>query len=135
MKYFAYGMNTILTQMASRCPSAVCLGPAWINDYRLVFRGVADIEPAPDIYCDGVLWDLTDSDLAALDILEGYPYHYTRFTVLVHTETGSHTALVYQMVDQDAEYEPSGYYFDMVHEGYTQNGVPVDQLFETVEMQ
>ena len=135
IKYFAYGMNTNLTQMASRCPTAVCLGPAWIDNYRMVFRGVADIEPAVNVQCDGVLWEITDEDLAALDILEGYPYHYTRFTVLVHSASGAVPALVYQMVDQDAEYEPSHYYFDMVHEGYIQNDVPTDQLFETVELQ
>lgn len=131
MKYFAYGMNTNLNQMASRCPGAVCLGPAWINDYQLVFRYFADIEPVEGAYCDGVLWEIGEDDLYALDQLEGYPWNYTRFTVLVQTERGSTPALVYQMTDQTSEAEPSGHYFDMVHEGYTQNGVPVDQLFES----
>jgi hypothetical protein len=74
-------MNTNLTQMAARCPGAVCLGPAWINNYALVFRHFADIEPEVDSYCDGVLWEITDDNLVALDALEGYPYHYTRFSV------------------------------------------------------
>jgi gamma-glutamylcyclotransferase (GGCT)/AIG2-like uncharacterized protein YtfP len=134
MKYFAYGMNTNLDQMSLRCPGAVCLGPAWINDYRLVFRYYADVEPAVDNYCDGVLWEITDDNLKALDALEGYPWHYTRFTVLVNTERGSDTALVYQMVDQSFEQPPSGHYYRMVAEGYEQNSVSADQLTECLEL-
>ena len=85
MKYFSYGMNTNSTQMARRCPDSVCLGPARLPNYQLVFRGVADIEPAPDTWCDGVLWEISERDLDALDVLEGYPWHYTRFSVLVET--------------------------------------------------
>ena len=134
MKYFAYGMNTNLEQMAARCPGAVCLGPAWINDYALVFRYCADIEPAAGNWCDGVLWEITDDDLVALDALEGYPYHYTRFSVVVHTDRGSETALVYQMTDQSYEQPPSNHYFNTVYEGYEQNSVDTHQLIETLEL-
>ena len=135
MKYFAYGMNTNLDEMAARCPGAVCLGPAWITDYALVFRYFADIEPEAGNWCDGVLWEITDDNLAALDRLEGYPYHYTRFTVVVHTDRGSDTALVYQMTDQSYEQPPSGHYYRMVAEGYVQNSVPTDQLVANLELQ
>jgi gamma-glutamylcyclotransferase (GGCT)/AIG2-like uncharacterized protein YtfP len=135
MKYFAYGMNTNLTQMAARCPGAVCLGPAWIDNYALVFRHFADIEPEVDSYCDGVLWEITDDNLVALDALEGYPYHYTRFSVVVNTDYGSDTALVYQMVDQSFEQPPSNHYFNTVYEGYEQNSVPTDQLIANLELQ
>ncbi len=134
MKYFAYGMNTNLDEMAARCPGAVCLGPAWIEGYALVFRHFADIEPAVENYCDGVLWEITDDNLAALDRLEGYPYHYTRFTVVVHTDRGSDTALVYQMTDQSYEQPPSNHYFNTVYEGYEQNSVDTHQLIETLEL-
>ena len=134
MKYFAYGMNTNLTQMAARCPGAVCLGPAWIDNYALVFRHFADIEPEVDSYCDGVLWEITDNNLVALDALEGYPYHYTRFSVVVNTDRGSDTALVYQMVDQSFEQPPSNHYFNTVYEGYEQNNVDTHQLIEILEM-
>lgn len=127
-------MNTNLDQMAARCPGAVCLGPAWINDYALVFRYCADIEPAPGNWCDGVLWEITDDNLVSLDALEGYPYHYTRFSVVVHTDRGADTALVYQMTDQSFEEAPSNHYFDMVLEGYQQNGVSLDQLTATLEL-
>ena len=134
MKYFAYGMNTNNTQMARRCPDSVCLGPAWLPNYQLVFRGVADIEPAPDTWCDGVLWEISEQDLNALDVLEGYPYHYTRFAALVETDTDACSALVYQIVEQSGESPPSNYYLDMILEGYEQNGVPLDQLLENIEL-
>ena len=134
MKYFAYGMNTNLTQMAARCPGAVCLGPAWIDNYALVFRHFADIEPEVDSYCDGVLWEITDDNLVALDQLEGYPYHYTRFSVVVNTDRGSDIALVYQMVDQSFEQPPSNHYFNTVYEGYEQNNVDTHQLIEILEL-
>ena len=85
-------------------------------------------------WCDGVLWEITEDNLVALDALEGYPYHYTRFSVVVHTERGSDTALVYQMVDQTFEETPSNHYYNMVAEGYVQNSVPVDQLIATMEL-
>ena len=134
MKYFAYGMNTNLTQMTTRCPGAVCLGPAWIDNYALVFRHFADIEPEVDSYCDGVLWEITEDNLVALDALEGYPYHYTRFSVVVNTDRGSDTALVYQMVDQSFEQPPSNHYFNTVYEGYEQNSVDTHQLIEILEL-
>jgi gamma-glutamylcyclotransferase (GGCT)/AIG2-like uncharacterized protein YtfP len=124
-----------LDEMAARCPGAVCLGPAWINDYALVFRHFADIEPEAGNWCDGVLWEITEDNLSALDRLEGYPYHYTRFTVVVHTDRGSDTALVYQMTDQSYEQPPSGHYYRMVAEGYVQNSVPIDQLIANLELQ
>ena len=134
MKYFAYGMNTNLTQMTTRCPGAVCLGPAWIDNYALVFRHFADIEPEVDSYCDGVLWEITEDNLVALDALEGYPYHYTRFSVVVNTDRGSDTALVYQMTDQSFEQPPSNHYFNTVYEGYEQNSVDTHQLIEILEL-
>lgn len=128
MKYFAYGMNTNLEQMESRCPTAVCLGPAWIDNYEFKFRTHADIEKAPGEICYGVLWELTDKDLRALDVLEGYPFYYTRFKVRVHTGNTTVKAIVYQMNDQSSISVPGQGYLEMVTEGYTQNGVPTNQI-------
>lgn len=128
MKYFAYGMNTNLEQMASRCPTAICLGPAWIEGYEFAFRTHADIKRSPGAICHGVLWELTDTDLRALDALEGYPYYYTRYKVRVNTGNQTVKALVYQMNDQSYVQEPGTGYLEMVTKGYHQNGVPTDQI-------
>jgi gamma-glutamylcyclotransferase (GGCT)/AIG2-like uncharacterized protein YtfP len=134
MKYFAYGMNTNLDQMASRCPDAVSLGSAWIDDYELVFRTHADIARSPGSICYGVLWDITPTHLKALDALEGYPYYYTRFRVRVNLGDHSVYALTYQMNDQTYIQEPGAGYLEMVTEGYQQNGVPTNQIDHAINM-
>ena len=37
--YFAYGSNISLDQMAHRCPEAALLGPVFLPNYELRFRG------------------------------------------------------------------------------------------------
>jgi gamma-glutamylcyclotransferase (GGCT)/AIG2-like uncharacterized protein YtfP len=134
MKYFAYGMNTNLDEMARRCPGAVCLGAAWINDYEFVFRTHADIAKSPGGICYGVLWDITPAHLKALDALEGYPYYYTRFRVRVNLGDHFVYALTYQMNDQSYIQEPGTGYLQMVTEGYQQNGVPTNQIDAAINM-
>jgi gamma-glutamylcyclotransferase (GGCT)/AIG2-like uncharacterized protein YtfP len=134
MKYFAYGMNTNLDQMASRCPGAVCLGAAWIDDYEFAFRTHADIARSPGSICYGVLWDITPTHLKALDALEGYPYYYTRFRVRVNLGDHLVYALTYQMNDQTYIQEPGAGYLEMVTEGYQQNGVPTAQIDHAINM-
>ena len=128
MKYFAYGMNTNLDEMARRCPTAQCLGPAYIKDHRLVFRTHADVESAAGEQCWGVLWEISQTDLKALDLLEGFPYYYGRKTVMIHKQDHFVAGLVYYMNDQTSEQEPSLGYYQTVWEGYQQNDVPTDQL-------
>ncbi len=134
MKYFAYGMNTNLDEMARRCPGAVSLGPAWIDDYQLVFRTHADIAESPGNICYGVLWDIDKKHLQALDALEGYPYYYTRFLVKVNTGDYFVFALTYQMTDQSHIQEPGVGYLETVTEGYRQNSVPTDQIDHAINM-
>jgi gamma-glutamylcyclotransferase (GGCT)/AIG2-like uncharacterized protein YtfP len=134
MLYFAYGMNNNTEEMAHRCPGAKSLGHARLINHSFRFARHADVEPCDNSFVDGVLWEITDDTLVALDALEGYPYPYTRFSIMVHTDRGSDTALVYQMVDQSFEQSPSTYYYNLVTEGYVQNSVPVDQLIATMEL-
>lgn len=132
MKYFAYGMNTNLDQMARRCPGAVCLGMAWADNYQFEFRSHADIEKLPGARVYGVLWDIDKTHRRALDSLEGYPYYYTRSYIMVKNGEYLVSAMTYQMVDQTAIAMPGQGYLDMVAEGYQENGVPLVQLDEAV---
>lgn len=134
MKYFAYGMNTNLDEMKNRCPTAVCLGPAWIDDYEFVFRTHADIADCPGSICRGVLWDINKDDLQALDRLEGFPYYYTRFQVKVNKGDSFVFALTYQMTDQSYVQKPGPGYLEMVREGYQQNCVVTDQIDRAINM-
>ena len=128
MKYFAYGMNTNLDEMARRCPGATSLGPAWIDNHELCFRTHCDVAYNRGSKVHGVLWDINVDNLRALDALEGYPHYYTRFDVQVHQGRIRHNALVYQMNDQNWLAQPSQFYLECVREGYTQNNVPQEQI-------
>lgn len=132
MLYFAYGMNTNVAQMAHRCPNAVSLGAAELDGYELVFRGCADIRAREGTTMEGVLWDITDDCLAALDILEGYPTYYTRYDVPVFHNGEWKTAMVYKMNSGDI-FPPNAGYLRMLFEGYSEHGADVTQIYDAVD--
>jgi len=95
--YFAYGSNLCAQQMARRCPDAADPRPATLADHDWLInqRGVATVEPFPGSRVHGVLWRVSDRDLAALDSAEGVPVRYRRDRLTVHTTDGSSPAWVY----------------------------------------
>ncbi len=131
MKYFAYGMNTNVGEMAHRCPQAQSLGRARLPGYQFTFNRHADIMNVGNGSCDGVIWEITEDCLVALDALEGYPFYYTRFEVDVEWRGEMVRAITYQMTpeNQIPALPTTSYYF-MVTKGYAQNGVPQTQLLE-----
>ena len=132
MLMFAYGMNTNVAQMAHRCPNAVSLGVAELDGYELVFRGCADFRAREGTTMEGVLWNITDDCLAALDVLEGYPTYYTRYDVPVFHNGEWKTAMVYKMNSGDI-FPPSAGYLRMLFEGYSEHGADVSQIYEAVD--
>ena len=132
MLMFAYGMNTNTAQMAHRCPAAVSLGVAELDEYELVFRGCADIRPCTGTTMEGVLWDITDDCLLALDVLEGYPNYYTRYEVPVFHNGEWKDALVYKMEGGDI-FPPSAGYLRILFEGYSEHGADVTQIYAAVD--
>jgi phage replication-related protein YjqB (UPF0714/DUF867 family)/gamma-glutamylcyclotransferase (GGCT)/AIG2-like uncharacterized protein YtfP len=95
--YFAYGSNLCVTQMAQRCPDAVDPVPARLDghDWLINQRGVATVEPLEGAQVHGVLWQISDHDLTALDSAEGVPVRYRRDRLIVHTLDGPAAAWVY----------------------------------------
>lgn len=125
--YFAYGSNLNKEQMAMRCPDAKPIGTFILSGWRLVFRGVADIEE----WSDGVLpvgvWSITDDCEDALDIYEGYPrlYGKRRFTIngkwhITYTMNHNHIA------------PPSQTYADVIRDGYRDFGLNTSFLDEAI---
>jgi gamma-glutamylcyclotransferase (GGCT)/AIG2-like uncharacterized protein YtfP len=133
MIYFAYGMNTNNKQMAQRCPAAICLGVAVLPDWKFRFAGCADIVPSPGGEVVGVLWNITEECLDALDTLEGYPTFYTSSELLVEWDGTTVYAEAYHMTPGNRDNLPSQGYLDMVLEGYKQNGVPTEQVFQSLK--
>ncbi len=131
MLYLAYGMNTNIDQMASRCSGSVSIGRVDIPDFRLVFRGVADIEYSPGDVLQTVMWDITPACEDALDILEGYPTFYTKKYIDVEINRKKYRAMIYQMVGDRLDYShPSSYYQNMLEEGYQDHGLELNQIYE-----
>jgi phage replication-related protein YjqB (UPF0714/DUF867 family)/gamma-glutamylcyclotransferase (GGCT)/AIG2-like uncharacterized protein YtfP len=95
--YFAYGSNVSVEQMAVRCPDAINPRPATLDDHDWLIneRGVATVDPFHGSQVHGVLWQVSDRDLAKLDSAEGVPVRYRRKRMTVHTEDGPERAWVY----------------------------------------
>jgi cation transport regulator ChaC len=97
MLYFAYASNLDPVQFRARCPAHEVVGLAVLADHRLVFPrfsgdwggGVASVALAHGGKVWGVVYELSDPDLAALDTYEGWRAvgdqhnHYDRETVTV----------------------------------------------------
>ena len=112
MLYFAYGSNLNKSQMSVRCPKARALGSAYLIGWRLVFRGVADIEPSddPSVMLPVGFWDITTECLESLDHYEGHPHLYRRVNI--------NGAMTYRM-NTEGYSSPSNFYFDGIAKGYS----------------
>ncbi|MDO3635441.1 poly-gamma-glutamate hydrolase family protein [Mycolicibacterium arseniciresistens] len=123
--YFAYGSNLCVRQMAQRCPGAVDPRPATLADHDWLIneRGVATVEPFDGSQVHGVLWRLTDHDLATLDSAEGVPVRYRRDRMTVHTDDGPADAWVY--IDHRVEPgPPRPGYLERIIDGAEHHGLP-----------
>ena len=83
MLYVAYGSNMNRRQMARRCPKARPLAAIRLEGWRLVMKGVADIEPDPSASTPAALWEITRTCERALDAYEGFPHLYVKERVVV----------------------------------------------------
>jgi phage replication-related protein YjqB (UPF0714/DUF867 family)/gamma-glutamylcyclotransferase (GGCT)/AIG2-like uncharacterized protein YtfP len=123
--YFAYGSNLCVRQMAQRCPGAVDPRPATLADHDWLIneRGVATVEPFDGSQVHGVLWHVTDHDLATLDSAEGVPVRYRRDRLTVNTDDGPAEAWVY--IDHRVEPgRPRPGYLERIVDGAVHHGLP-----------
>lgn len=123
VKYFAYGSNMAAEVMEGLCPRSRFLGVARLDGYRLAFTrrsirtgtGVADVIPARDETVWGVLYEIEDDELTAIDRKEGYGWAYTRVLCPVLLAAGGQGqgAVVYTVrVKEPAQVLPSRQYLD-----------------------
>jgi gamma-glutamylcyclotransferase (GGCT)/AIG2-like uncharacterized protein YtfP len=134
--YFAYGSNMDPLQMEKRCPGAVVIGPARLDDHRLTFvwdspgwgGGVATAQTAPGDHMWGVLWDLTDEHVRSLDEYEGVAMGaYTRDDAKVQYSGDRVNAMIY--LATDTRYKaPSARYVGALIRGATAFAIPDDYI-------
>jgi hypothetical protein len=95
---FAYGANMDVVGMAARCPRSKPLGVARLMRHRLVAmrEGWLSVARDPRGVVHGVLWDIAQADVAALDRFEavGRGLYVKRLQAVV-AEGGPKRALVY----------------------------------------
>lgn len=130
--YFGYGMNTNLHSMQSRCSEATVLGPAELLHHELEFAHHCNVKRRTDSRVLGLLWQVSDQDLANLDILEGYPYYYTREGTAVEYCGQQHLAIVYSMTGRTEPSPPSEGYWNLVQQGYQENKISQTQLIRAL---
>ena len=139
MLYFAYGSNMWRAQMHERCPDHEWLGAAVLPDHALCFPrfskirncGVAGIRPEAGAEVWGVVYRLTERDLAKLDKREGYdpslPLHlnrYDRRTVRVLMKDEPLDCLTYFARVEPGRHVPSAEYMAAIITGAEENGFP-----------
>ena len=141
--YFAYGSNMSRQQMRERCPDHECLGFAVLKDHALCFPrhspirncGVAGLAETPGAEVWGVVYQLHDADLAALDKREGYdpakPSHvnrYSRQTVRVLMDIREVDCLTYFARHEPGRHVPSTEYLETMIAGAEENALPSEYL-------
>jgi gamma-glutamylcyclotransferase (GGCT)/AIG2-like uncharacterized protein YtfP len=137
--YFAYGSNMDAATMERHCSGHRVLGVAELPDHRLAFTrrskrtgtGVADILAAPGESVWGVLYELGDSQLAAIDEKEGNGWAYQRkaLTVLLHEGAAEYEAHAYAVIAPDEQHvAPSSEYLELIRAAARARGLPRSYL-------
>ena len=139
MIYLAYGSNLHIEHMQQRCPTAEVLGTSTLLGYRLVFNGVATIEPDPDRSVPVLLWDIKPADEIPLDRYEGCPvcYYKKEISLPVRRAKSGRTlqtnGFLYIMNEKRRLGEPTPRYFWTCVQGYRSFGFDPEFLYEAYE--
>ena len=143
MLYFAYGSNMWRSQMRQRCPDHELIGKAMLKDHALCFPrsspirkcGVAGLAARPGAEVWGVVYRLSDEDLATLDRREGYdpslPPHlnrYERRTVRVLMDIREVDCLTYFARHEPGRHVPSTEYLETMIAGAEENALPAEYV-------
>lgn len=135
--YFAYGSNLDPAQMADRCPTAALVGPArWVGR-RIAFGGysvrwdgaVATFVEEAGALLDGLLYRVSEADIASLDYHEGHPFVYERVACTVQIDRGRRRrAFTYKMPLHSRGVAPSPEYLGLIAEAYGAHGFDITPL-------
>ncbi|XP_020280416.1 gamma-glutamylcyclotransferase-like [Pseudomyrmex gracilis] len=146
--YFAFGSNLHAKRIRRNNPTAVKRDIGYIKNFRLDFntyselwRGAAaTIVETDDSVVWGVIWEIDNCDLSALDRQEGVSNQiYRPLFVDVETPDGTiHNCRVYQQCDNPKEHvkpadlptnrRPSPLYINLIVKGAEANQLPADYV-------
>ena len=144
MNYIAYGSNMSSAYIRDYCPSAKFIMRIFFPNYRLEFRrfstdlqgGISSIIEAPGELIHGVLYDIDEAEIEALDVLENVPEGiYLRETFLVLGEDGSwHHGDLYRVAHPDGPYKPAKQYVDWMIAGAKEHHIDADYTAKLVAL-
>lgn len=125
--YFAYGSNMYEPRFFERCPKARFVGTGVLWNYQLAERKYTDIDYKVNELVEGVVYEITESDMRTLDQAEGYPYTYRRYWVEIEMEDRTIHAIVYEMTPETKEIRHGipfpDWYYNICKNGAKQHGI------------
>ena len=115
---------------------------AELPNYKVEFRhysenlggGISSIVEAPGSLVKGVIYEVLESELEALDVLESVPEGiYRRDTYRLLGEDGQwHRGDLYRVSKPTGPYTPSSTYVDYMVEGAREHGLDADYVEQLV---
>ena len=134
--YFAYASNMEPRRFRRLCPRGTMVGPARLPGHRLAFSrysrqrrgGSADVVPDPESEVWGVLYEVDEDDLAAMDRSEGVPAAYHREVVTVVDEAGEERQAVTYVANRTGEFLPHKEYLRVIVQGAEVRGLPSEYI-------
>ena len=138
MRYYAYGSNLCTRYLQEYCPSATFVLKADLPNYRIEFRrysqemqgGISTIMEAPGGLVRGVIYELSENEIGAMDLLEGVPQGlYLRETFLVlGADSSWHQADLYRVGKPAGPYAPAKRYLDLMIEGAREHALNAEHV-------
>jgi gamma-glutamylcyclotransferase (GGCT)/AIG2-like uncharacterized protein YtfP len=134
MLYFAYCTLLDLNEMHKYCPAALPIGTGRLDEYRLTFAtytpgstgGGCQLEAETGGEIFGVLYELTDTDVANLDKVSGVDKgYYLQVPVNIETPEGRVVhAITYIIPHPGGPFRPSPAYVRPILAGAQAVGLP-----------
>jgi len=138
MYYFAYGSNLLSSYLREYCPSATVVMQATISNFRVEFPyyseesqgGLSSILEAPGELVKGVIFNILQTEFAAMDVMESVPQKlYRRDTFLTLGEDGKwHKADLYRVTTPSGPFMPSKGYLDGMIKGAYEHGLSPEYI-------
>lgn len=134
MKYFAYGSNMSLARLRVRVPSARMLDTGHLRRHALRFhkhgrddsaKCDARFTDSHDDIVHGVLFDIPETEKAALDRAEDLGHGYEEKAVIITGSNGvEHPAFTYYAIRINTQLKPYHWYLQHVLNGAVEAGLP-----------
>jgi hypothetical protein len=144
--YFAFG--TLLSKericRVTENENVIRVSPASLHNYKLIFRGVADIIHQENAYVNGAIYAITKNDEQHLDRYESYPSFYGKvhldfssFTfnqnLLSNLNLTSQKIMFYQIQNSSELYPPSESTVETIETGYREWKLDLSTLKRAIE--